>query len=104
MKRLLLIALLLVACAPPRPDSGIVVERVYTPSVSGSGFATGLCTGSAGGTTVSGSCSGTVFYSEFEKWTLIMRASSGEVWAESVTPEVWAQYDTGDTVTFDRES
>lgn len=102
---ILALLLILSACAAPMPSSGIVVERVYTPSLDGTGWGSGSCTGvGTNGSVVTGTCFGTVHYSENEKWTLVMKAPDGTVWAEPVDPQTWALYDKGDTVSFDREN
>lgn len=93
MTKLLAAAVLaaaLLGCGPSAPPSGVVIEKVYTPPVSGTGYGYGACTGSAGGTVVVGSCGGVIFYSEPERWTVILRGDDGHVRAFAVSPDDWA--------------
>lgn len=85
-----MLVLSLAACKS-EPRTGTVIEREYTPRISGTGIATGTCTGANNSI---GTCTGTVFYSEGEKWTLILQDDEG-VWAEQVTPEEWASVEIG---------
>jgi hypothetical protein len=91
VRALLAAVLLLAACAAAPASPGTVVDKVYTPPVSGSGYGFGTCSGSGG----TGTCSGVVFYSEPERWTLIVRGDDGRVRSQPVTPEEWAAAEPG---------
>jgi hypothetical protein len=96
MKRLLLVALFLIGCANSGASTpGEVIEKVYSPPASGTGYGFGTCTGSAGGTVVVGTCSGVVFWSSPERWTLIVRGDDGEVRAFAVSANDWADAEIG---------
>lgn len=100
MRTLLVLVLLVAGCSDPSGghEAGEVVDKVYTPAMSGTGVGTGVCSG--GGKT--GSCTGVVTLHSSETWTLVLKACDPEcdVWSYSATAEEWADHEVGDVYRF----
>lgn len=69
-----------------------VVEKMYTPSKSGSGVATGVTSNGGVGTAV-------VSTYESEKFTLLVRDQSGEAFTHEVKATEYIKAKTGDEIT-----